>query len=333
MIHLLPLRRKTSPALETEPPGTTISTLQRLEQLLKTETGPAMADESREGEPRAGSQVDARRKTPDAAADQAFALEIAAVRAEALREGRNAATAEYERHAANERRRLLAAFEEQLADVRRCANESEAAAVRDARQAALAAAEQRLELERAAVREEAIHTGRAEAEAAAERRLAEHDKRLSDEFEARLAAVRTEAERTQAAALREMHDAVMAASQERLTAEVARVRDEVFMRLSAKAEQLIADHLRAAQTEDDWRLNRVAEVTRVLSALEADLTEIAAARRRDGDRVQIEVHQALRKTVEPEPAHVNRAPAATPGNAGFGSCSTESEDTRLATAS
>jgi hypothetical protein len=300
MIHLMSLRRKTSLDVETESPGTTNSTVQRLEQLVKTETATAMGDESREDERRAAIQV-ARRKTPDAAADQGFALEIAGVRAEALREGRNAAAAEYERHAANERRRLLAAFEEQLADVRRCANESEAAAVRDARQAAVAAAEQRLELERATVREEATRAGRAEAEAAAERRLAEHDKRLSDEFEARLATVRTEAERAQAAALREMHDAVMASSQERLTAEVARVRDEVFMRLSAKVEQLIADHLRAAQAEDDWRLNRVAEVTRVLSALEADLAEIAAARRLDADRVQIEVHQALTETVQPEP--------------------------------
>src|SRR5262249_25571089 len=94
---------------------------------------------------------------------------------------------------------------------------------------------------------------------------------------------------------------LMAASQERLTAQVARVREEVFMRLSAKVEQLSADPLRAAQAEDDWRLNRVAEVTRVLSALEADLAEIAAARRLDGDRVQIEVHQALKETVQPEP--------------------------------
>jgi hypothetical protein len=296
MFRRLSLRRETSPAAQAASPGTANSTVQRLEELVKTET--AADVESPEGARRA-IHDDSQGKTPDFAGDLRFALEIAGIRAEALREGRDAAVAEYERQAANERRRLLAAFEEQLADVRRCANESEAVAVRNARQAAVAAAEQRLELERARITEEAVRAGRAEAEAEAERRLAEHDKRMGDEFDARLATVQAEAG-AQAAALRDMHDAAIAASQERMAAEIARAREEAFLQLSAKLEQLIADRLRAAQAEDEWRRNRVAEVSRVLSKLEADLAEIAEARRQEGDRVHIEVQQALTETIRHE---------------------------------
>jgi hypothetical protein len=244
----------------------------------------------REGERGVAVQLGAPRQKADAAAEQGFAMEIARVRAEALREGRNVAAAEYERQVANERRRWLAAFEEQLADVRRDANDSEAAAVRDVQQATVAAAEQRLELERARW-EEAISAGRAAAQADAERRFGELEKRLGEEFEARLAAVRTEAERERAAAVQAVHEEVMG----RLTAEVARARDAAILeaecqrrqelaRLSAKVEQLIADHLRAAQAEDEWRRDRVAEATRALAALEVDLAEVASARRHQAER-------------------------------------------------
>lgn len=244
----------------------------------------------REGERRVVVQLGAPRQKADAAAEQGFAMEIARVRAEALREGRNVAAAEYERQVANERRRWLAAFEEQLAEVRRDANDSEAAAVRDVQQAAVEAAEQRLELERARW-EEAIRAGRAAAQADAERRFGEHEKRLGEEFEARLAAVRTEAERERAAAVQEVHEEMMG----RLTAEVARAREAAILeaegqrrqelaRISAKVEQLIADQLRAAQAEDEWRRDRVAEATRALAALDVDLEEVASARRHQAER-------------------------------------------------
>jgi hypothetical protein len=254
---------------------------------------PAFDGRGREGE--RPVQLAAPRQKADAGADHGFAMEIARVRAEALREGRNLAAAEYERQVANERRRWLAAFEEQLANVRRDANDSEAAAVRDVQQAAAAATEHRLGLERAQW-EEAIRAARAEAEADAECRFGEHEKRLGEEFEARLAAVRTEADRERAAAVREVHEEVMG----RLTAEVARARDAAILeaecqrrqeltQVSAKVEHFIADQLRAAQAEDEWRRDRVAEATRALSALQVDLAEVAAARRHQAERALAEL--------------------------------------------
>jgi hypothetical protein len=353
MIHRLSLRRETSPTGVPESPATANSTVRRLERLLKNENAPVNIDlvpvnadhqeapstlgpavvleesshlvdlnkavafdvEGREGDQRVAIPGAPRQKMV-AASEQGFAMEIARVRAEALREGRVAAAAEYERQAANERRRWLAAFEEQLADVRRNASESEAAAVRDVQQAAVAAAEQRLELERARVWEEAICLGRAEAEADAERRFAEHDKRLGEEFEAQLAGVRTDAERERAAAVQQAHEAVTAAAEERLTGEIARAREAAILeserqrlqelaRLSAKVEQLIADQLRAAQVEDERRRDRVAAATRALAALDVDLAEVAGARRQQVERVQIEVRQALTEAVHHEAIHLD----------------------------
>jgi hypothetical protein len=284
MTILLSFLRKPSPVRSPESPATANATVQRLKHLLQDETALAIA------EPIGPVNADDENNASDAAAEQGFAMEIARVRAEAFREGRNVAAAEYERQVANERRRWLAAFEEQLADVRRDARDSEAAAVRDVQQAAVAAAEHRLELERARW-EEAIRDGRARAQADTERRFEEHEKRLGEEFEARLAAVRTDAEREQTAAVQEAREEVMA----RLTAEVARARDAAMLeaecqrrhelaQLSAKVEQLIADQLRAAQAEDECRRDRVAEATRALAALEVDLAQVADARRSQTDR-------------------------------------------------